>query len=310
MITRKPRIGLALGSGSSRGWAHIGVLHELAEHGIEADLIAGCSAGGVVGAAWASNNLDKVEDWARSMTWGSIWSAMDLSLFGSGGFIKGEKLLDAFASHGLTGRIEDLDRPFGCVATDLSTGRPVWLREGDVLQALRASISLPGMFLPVRRGDRWLIDGGVVDPVPVGLARAMGADSVIGVNLNSDLLLPQVKPTIQQEQEEGWLDRAKPYLPEPLLQKLISAQDPDQPEDQPGVLAVFSRMIDIMQSQITQARHAGDPPDVMLEPWLNHIALMEYDRADEAIEEGRACVRRALPQLRRVFHMLDLPEPQ
>ena len=186
------RIGIALGSGSARGWAHIGVLRALAEMGIYPGVVAGCSIGSLVGAAYASDQLDALEGWVNSLSWKDVLAYLDISLLG-GGLIQGEKLMK-FA-HQYLGELEIQSLPvsFGAVATDLDTGREIWLREGPLLDNIRASIALPRLFPPYKLDERWLMDGGLVDPVPIALCRAMGAEVVIAVNLNGDIVGKHLK---------------------------------------------------------------------------------------------------------------------
>ena len=170
------KVGLALGSGAARGWAHIGVIRALEEAGYKPDIIAGCSIGAFVGAACASGDLDMLEAWVGKLTWQDVLKLLDPSW--AGGLIKGEKLIDFFRQHFLDHDFSALAIPFACVATDLANGREVWLKEGSVAEAVRASIAMPGLFTPVERGDRLLVDGALVNPVPVSLCRSMGADVV------------------------------------------------------------------------------------------------------------------------------------
>ena len=183
---RKLRIGLALGSGAARGWAHIGVIRELQRNNIVPDIVCGTSIGALVGVAMASGELSALEDWVRSLKWQKVISYFDFTM--NGGLIKGEKLFEFFRENVRDRAIEDLDMPFGAIATDLANGREIWLREGSMFEAVRASISLPGLFTPVERDDVLLVDGGLVNPIPVSMCRALGADVVIAVDLNSDLL--------------------------------------------------------------------------------------------------------------------------
>ena len=182
----KLKIGLALGGGSARGWSHIGVIRALEEAGIEPDIVCGTSIGSLVGAAYAAGELDRLEGWVRSLTWQNVVSLLDVTV--TGGFIKGAKLVEFFGSRFKDTDISKLPKPFGAVATELVTGREVWLREGSVIESVRASIAVPGLFTPVARDGRLLVDGGLVNPVPVSLCRAMGADIVIAVELNADTI--------------------------------------------------------------------------------------------------------------------------
>lgn len=178
----KPRLAIAFGSGSARGWAHIGVLRALQQEGIVPDIVCGTSIGAFVGAVHASGELDALEGWVRGLTRRDVLGFFDVSL-ATGGLIKGDKLLGFAARLFLDETFDQLERPFACVATDLASGREVWLREGKVRDAVRASIALPGLLAPQLLDERYLVDGGLVNPVPVSLCRALGADLVIAVEL-------------------------------------------------------------------------------------------------------------------------------
>jgi NTE family protein len=302
MQQRQPRLGVALGSGSARGWAHIGVLKALAQAGIVPDIVAGTSIGALVGAAYASDRLERLEEWVTQIDWWEIIRYMDLRMGG----VEGERLMRAFSERVEDVPIETLARPFGAVATDLYTGREVWFQKGSLLEAVRASIALPGLFSPVQYRERWLVDGGLVDPLPVSLCRALGADQVIAVNLNGDIV---------GRHFSGRMSRRT--LPNPLLARLSAGwqavlgngsgavEKPVVAEEPPGLFDVMAGAINIMQDRITRARMAGDPPDVVLAPRLAHLGLMDFDHAGEAIAAGMECVRLHLPLLRDV---LDRPE--
>ena len=298
----KPKIGLALGSGSARGWAHIGVINALSEQGIKPDIITGCSIGALVAAAYAKGELDKLENWVRQLQWKEIVDLMDISFLG-GGFLKGDKLIDFFKTRTKDINIEELDIPFGAVTTDLDSGREIWLQEGSLLDAVRASIALPGLFTPVERKGRWHVDGGLVNPVPVSLCRAMGAEIVIAVNLNGDVVgkhrrnrEKEIAEARQQESEaeiELWdrfvtlFKNSVESKKETWLKELLGEKD-----NMPGMFEILAGSINIMQDRITRSRMAGDPADLMLSPRLAHIGLLEFDQADEVIAEGRASVER------------------
>ncbi len=283
---RKPRIGLALGSGAARGWAHIGVLRALAEQGMKPAVVAGSSIGALVGAAYVSETLDQLEDWVRGLTWRDVVRHLDVTLSG-GGFVRGERLMTSLIETIGATRIESLETPYAAVATELETGREVWLQKGKLLEAVRASIALPGLFTPTKLDDRWLVDGGLVNPVPVSVCRALGAEFVIAVNLNGGIVgkrFKQSEKTIFSEAEGAagsllstlGLTRARTILAE--------LWGPDEAE--PGIFDVTTTSINIMQDRITRSRMAGDPPDVVLAPDLGHVGLMEFHRAEEAIEAG------------------------
>lgn len=304
------RVGLALGSGAARGWAHIGVIRALAEIGIEPDIVAGSSVGAFVGAAYATDHLDTLENWVRSLNWKTILDYLDLTIL-EGGVIQGENLLQYLPDQINKSSIESLSRQFGAVATELYSGREIWFRSGPLVDGVRASIGLPGLFAPVKMGDRWLVDGGLVNPVPVSLCRAMGADIVIAVNLNGDILGKHRKrrspqpPDDQEEERPGtaFLDRISAQLKSrlqsnkyELLANLFSKS-----EHRPGMFEVLASSINIMQDRITRSRMAGDPPEVILSPRLAKLGLMEFDKAGSAIAEGHACVQRMRPALEQLL---------
>jgi NTE family protein len=300
-----PRIGLALGSGSARGWSHIGVIEALAEAGIEPDIICGCSIGALVGAAHVAGELPALKDFAQSLTWREIARMLDVRLSG-GGLIAGQEIVALLRKLKISAPIASYSKPFAAVATDLETGREIWLREGPIEEAVRASISLPGILSPTRHADRWLVDGGLVNPVPVSVCRALGADVVIAVNLNGDLVGRHALDNHERDAGTSgappeFLTRLVDQMPTALreqasaiLPKLVSTAPAS-----PGYFGVLMTSLNVMQDQITRARLAGEPPHVMLVPRLRHIGLLEFNRAAETIAEGRAVVEHALPLLRR-----------
>jgi NTE family protein len=269
MAKRRPRIGIALGAGSARGWAHIGVLRALTKEGIEPDVVCGTSIGALVGAVYANDTLPQLEEWVLALTWRRVMSYFDISF--SSGLLKGGKLFDYLRGGLLEKRIEDLRRPFAAVATDLANGREVWLREGMVAEAVRASIAMPGLFTPYLQGDRLLVDGALVNPVPVSLARALDADFVIAVDLSS--------------RSDG--------------RNLARAEG--RKAKTPGMVEVITSGLNIMSTRITRARMAGEPADAVIQPRLGGLGLLEYHRAAEAIAEGRAATQLAIPGIQRAL---------
>ncbi|CAM3546830.1 patatin-like phospholipase RssA [Parendozoicomonas haliclonae] len=287
------KVGIALGSGSARGWAHIGVLKELHAMGIEPDVIAGCSVGSFVGAIACMGYLDEFEDWVLSLNWREVWGLLDVSF--AGGLVRGDKLLSFFRESGIDRDIEEMPCVFGAVATELSTGQEHWLRTGKVLDAVRASCTFPGLFRPVSNEGRWMIDGGLVNPVPVSLCRALGADIIIAVDLNTHLVSRHAqtpheptKPQIIAEpgEELGAIDRIKSWF-------VSSGSHDEHEQDYPGIMEVMAASINIMQDRITRSRMAGDPPDILLSPRVMDIGMMDFDRARDAIHEGHEVVKGA-----------------
>jgi NTE family protein len=290
-VAQKPRLGLVLGSGSARGWAHIGVIRALAEAGVVPDVICGCSIGALVGAAYADGGLEKLEGWVSGLTLRDVMGLLDVGL--NGGLLKGDKLIDFFERHFVDRDFSELKLPFGCVATDLANGREVWLREGSVAAAVRASIAVPGLFQPVSRDSRLLVDGGLVNPVPVSLCRALGAEIVIAVDLGSDVVGSSLKRelAVEDQAEPGWTRR------------LLASLGLTRNGDLPSMTGVLATSIHIMQTRIARSRLAGEPADVLISPRLAHLALMDYHRGQEAMVEGRHAVKRMLPAIE---HLLSL----
>ncbi|RMG91329.1 MAG: patatin-like phospholipase RssA [Candidatus Dadabacteria bacterium] len=297
------RIGLALGSGSARGWAHLGVIRELERRGIRPDVVAGTSIGALVGAAYAMGKARALEAWVRRLTRWDVIRFLDVKLLG-GGLIEGERLRDFFLQHVPDTPIETLPIPYAAVATDLRTGREVWFREGSVAEAVRASVAVPGLFTPARVGQSWYVDGGLTNPVPVAVCRALGADVVIAVDLNTDLVARNFKP----EREEGllgggpvadWVRQAAARLPEAVRDRAgqMLASVFGEKDDRPGLVETVVASVNIMQARITRSRMAGDPPEVLITPRLGHIGLMEFERGEEAVREGREAVVRAAEAL-------------
>lgn len=295
------KVGLALGSGSSRGWAHIGVIHALHEAGIEVGWVAGTSIGSLVGAALALGRLDGLENFTRQLDWKQVLSYLDISLSKTG-LIDGDKISDYFRGHIDKVNIEDLAVPFRAVATDLNSGRQVVMGEGDLVAAVRASISVPGVFTLVSRDGRYLVDGGLVNPVPVSVVRDMGADFIIAVDLNHDLVGDKRRAgqPSSSESDPPHLVRAKSG--KGLADKLDGLGTPGlnplrrwlQRDPAPNIFEVLINSINIMSSRITAARLAADPPDLLIQPHLGHIRFLEFHRADEAIEEGHRVAARQL----------------
>jgi NTE family protein len=296
------RIGLALGSGSARGWSHIGILRALAEIGIEPDVVCGSSVGAIVGASCAAGNLDKLEAWVTSLTRTDVARFLDLNL-SLNGFVDAPRLRSFFGDYVCAEDvlIEELGRTFATVSTDLETGREFWFTEGSVLDAVWASMSLPALFPPIRHQGRWLVDGGLVNPVPVSVCRALGADIVIAVNLNGAVVGRHFLHRFEGKDEanEVTSDSLLSLVRKTVKSYSSSLFGSNATEDEaPGLFDAIIGSINIVQDRITRSRMAGDPPDVVLAPRLSHIGLMEFYRAREAIHEGRECVQRMLPEIR------------
>jgi len=306
---RKPRIGIALGSGAARGWSHIGVINALEERGISPDIITGTSIGSLVGAAYADNKLAELEAWVEELKWHDVISYFDISM--DGGFIAGKKLFRFLRENFYDKDITELGKPFGAVATNMDTGIEVWLREGPVMDAARASSSIPGFFTPVSHEDGWLLDGGLVNPIPVSLCRAMGADIVIAVDLNSSPMWSDesldsqtaVEPQSAQSSSDNAFVNQLTQLKNKIWPSDIGQSLLEKRDDVPSILEVLSRSLNIMQLRISRSRMAGDPPDVLIRPSLPDIDMLDFHRAAECIKEGEAAVLRMETQL-RYYHLM------
>jgi NTE family protein len=308
---RRPVIGLALGGGAARGFAHIGIVKTLIAHGIVPNVVVGTSIGAVVGGAYAAGHLDTLEEWARSLQPRNVLGYLDIRLNGSG-LIGGERLAAQLeASIGQT-LIEDLPLKFATVATEVRTGHEIWLTHGRMVDAMRASYALPGIFSPVLAGDRWLVDGALVNPVPVSAARALGAEIVIAANLSSDVFTHST--TIYSH----GASRAAPEIPIDAAApkrgfgRLFSAERTVKREffgggGRPGISSVMVDAFNIMQDRITRARLAGDPPDLLISPRVGQIGWFDFHRADDLIAHGARAAERAIASIQEAIHIL-VPE--
>jgi NTE family protein len=284
------KIGVSLGGGAARGWSHIGILKTLEAWGIKPDVVTGTSIGALVGAAYVSGKLTKLEQWVLELD--KLGTAKYFAINGSSkGFIN-RKRLQSFLSEYVTDEgldIEDLDLPFASVATDLHTGQEIWNKTGSVVDAVWASIALPGLFPAIKKDERWLIDGGLVNPVPVSTCRALGADVVIAVNLNSDLMGHFSQ---QSEPEPVIKEGSFKHKITSFITDYTDSLFGDTKEDVPDLRDAIAATIAITQDRITRSRLAGDPPDFMLSPKLAHIGLLEFYRGKEVIDLGVATIER------------------
>lgn len=296
--TARPTLGIALGGGAARGWAHIGVLKSLIAAGLEPDIVAGTSIGAVAGACFVTGRLKALEDFAAGLTRRRIFGFLDINFAGSG-LITGQRLGARLERHLQHFDIERLDRKFVAVATELGTGHEVWLNKGSLVNALKASFALPGIFRPVQINGRWLIDGALVNPIPVSVCRALGARIVIAVNLSNDVFS---KGAVIHDQE-AYADPSAPAddaeLPGSngraavhLLHRQIFGRS-----DAPGMSAVMMDAINITQDRIARSRLAGDPPDILIAPKTGSIGLFDFHRACEAIELGASATEKQIEEI-------------
>lgn len=298
-----PRIGLVLGGGAARGWAHIGVLRALEEAGIVPDVVSGTSIGAVVGGCYLSGHLDQLEDWARSITRRKVFSLLDIS-FGGSGLISGAKLVDLLEDALQETAIEDLDRKFICVATELKSGHEVWLRSGPLATAMRASFALPGIFEPIAIDGRWLVDGALVNPVPVSACRALDARCVIAVNLHNSMTargttIVDSKITRKDVPAETLPANSRKRSAKSLWRAQLVGRG-----DLPGIPGVMIESFNILQDRISRSRLAGDPPDILLGPRLGSVGFHDFHRAAEAIEIGYESAVRVVDDVHAQLEML------
>jgi NTE family protein len=334
------KIGLALGSGAARGWAHIGVIQALEEMGINIDIVTGCSIGSYVGATYASGKLPELAEWVESLTEWQVFTLMGVG-FHKGGLVSGLKVFKALQDNFSFETFDQLHKSFAAVATDLYSGREVNFISGSVIEAVKASCAIPGLFPPVMFNNRWLVDGGVVNPVPVNMCRMLGADIVIAVNLSADfrpqsLVNNQIdhgnnqKKTSDffkrsQQQIQQWFKKNDDTDPESLKRELVTDQEflteecfdilespnvePQKSDNisseshseippAPSIINAMTGSLDILSARVTRSRLAGDPPDILIEPQLRDFGMMEFYRATELVEHGRASVHRIADQIK------------
>jgi NTE family protein len=336
------KIGLALGAGAARGWTHIGIIEALEKLGVKIDVVAGCSIGAYVGAAYASGKLEGLKEWACSLSDWQVLALMGVGLR-RGGIASGQKVFDKLASEFCESTYEDMLKPFAAVATDLYTGREVVFNSGPIGDTIQASCAIPALFAPVAHGDRWLVDGAVVNPVPVNLCRQLGADFVIAVNLNADfrpLRLEKLRQDHEENQrktedfftksqnvlrqwfspdskedkaleknedkDEALSDTGELKTEEGIASDVIEKVEEEFTEvpakvnkrNPPGIMSVMSSSLEILQARVTRSRLAGDPPDILIEPQLTDVGIMEFHRAEELCAKGEETIARLAEQIR------------
>jgi NTE family protein len=299
-----PRVGVALGAGAARGWAHIGALRELKAMGLVADVVAGSSIGALVGGCFAAGRLDELEAFARSLNKRRVFGMLDFSFSGAG-LIGGDRLRVRLQESIGALLIEDLPLRFAGVATELGTGHEIWLRRGSLVEAMCASYALPGVFEPVRVGRRWLIDGAVVNPVPVSVARALGAERVIALSIAVD---GTGRGATRHDGIET--DTAEDEAP-PVMRRgsgLLRRGRTGAGGNAPGLASVIVNAFNITQDRLMRSRLAGDPPDVLINLKVGRIGVFEFDRADELIALGREAVRRARDEIAECFDLTPAAE--
>jgi NTE family protein len=306
----RPSIGLALGGGAARGFAHIGVMRTLRAHGIEPDVIVGTSIGAVVGGCYAAGQFENFEEWARGLNFRGMLGYFDLSL-SRAGLISGAQLARRLEAALGSTHIEDLKTRFAAIATEISTGHEIWLTHGRLVDALRASYALPGIFSPVRIGGRWLVDGALVNPVPVSAARSLGARLVIAVNLNSEMFARGA--TVSNHGSDDFDEQAHALETEGGgLRGMFGGKRALRRQFLGGSPSIPTVMVDafnVMQDRITRARLAGETPDVTNAPRNAPSGCVDFHRAEVAIRIGEDAAERAIEDIRNAIAALSQPEP-
>lgn len=298
------KIGLALGAGAARGWTHLGIIERLEALGIKIDIVTGCSIGAYVGAAYASGNLSKLKEWAFDL---SEWQVLRLLGIGisRGGLASGQQVFQLLEDEFSATHFADMRLPFAVTASDLYSGREVVFQEGRVVDAVRASCAIPALFAPVYHEGRWLVDGAVVNPVPVNLCRRLGADFVIAVNLSADFrpeMLDRHSAAhikAQQKTDNLLADNQS------LFKSWFSPDPKDDEPTPPGIMSVMSNSLDIMQARVTRSRLAGDPADILIEPHLRDIGLLEFEKAQALYAAGAEAVDRLEQQILYQLNYID-----
>lgn len=312
-----PKLGLVLGAGAARGWAHIGVLQVIEELGVKPDIVCGCSSGALVAASYVTGHLPTLTELVRSLTWRGALAYMDFTWNG-GGLIEGRRIVRFFENNVADIAIEHASPTFGAVATDLHSGRETWFTRGSIIDAVRASIALPGLLTPLRMRDRWLVDGSLVNPIPVSLCRALGADIIIGVSLNGDLVSrPQrglhhdLAPPLQQTNHSSswlrWLTRR--FEDETQRASSSTSRLLQKANGRPTYVEVIGQTLLVTQDFVSRVRLAADPVDVLIAPEVSHLGMLDFHRANETIEAGRRAALGVKEQILRAAGTLQPPLP-
>jgi NTE family protein len=304
-------IGLALGSGMARGFAHIGVLKTLNKHGIYPSIVAGTSIGALVGGSYLTGQLDELEDWAKSLNRFRIFSYLDFRVR-SAGLIGGNKLDKLLDKYFEGKKIEDLPHPFIAIAADLLTGHELWLRKGDLKEAMKASFALPGVFPPISRNHRNLVDGALVNPVPVSVCQALGARMTIAIDLHADIIGKAAKPGEGYQTVAGFDVYDENEVPEAQQKKFFGSGMAKRlfrrEENSPSLFGVMVSALTIIQDRITRSRLGGDPPDIHIKPHVGHVGMLEFERAEELIRLGEEATERAMPKIKVAMQVLLDPD--
>lgn len=280
MQANKKTVSLVLGSGGARGLTHIGVIRWLEEHNYEIKSISGCSIGSLIGGAYAAGKLDVLEQWMCSITKTDIVSLLDFSWGGSGLF-KGDKIINTLMDLIGNIQIEDLPIPYTAVAADIDAEKEIWLNSGSLFDAIRASVSLPLFFTPFDYNGIKLIDGGVLNPVPIAPAFNDTTDLTIAVNLGGfPIKAPKKERPSTQSSNASFQNKIEEFI-----QKMKAKSEDESPQNW-GMYEVADKAFDAMQSTIARQKLAAYPPDIEIEIPRNACGTLEFDRSAEMIALG------------------------
>ncbi len=318
-MSARKTVGLVLGSGASRGWAHIGIIEALVEAEIPIDFIAGCSVGAYIGALYASDSIESLKKFLLRMDGKKIFSYFDV-VFPRSGLLNGSRRVqELFSMHTNVSTFEELNIPLVMLATDLERGEKVIINSGKLIEGLRATMSFPGLFAPIQIKGRWLVDGGLVDPVPVGVARAMGAEVVIAVDLNSRIVSRTRSLralTVVEDREKLPAKRAGTVLDtrNELMKKMADFYENAENRFKnktsemfrrdsvtPDIIETVMTSVSIMQERITRINLAVDRPDILIQPRLGELKMMNFDQVSHAISEGYIGVQEQLEDIQNLL---------
>jgi NTE family protein len=291
----KKTVSLVLGSGGARGLAHIGVIRCLVDQGYEIKYIAGTSVGALIGGIYAAGKLDEYEHWVRELDRTDVVRLLDLS-FSRGALFKGEKIIDVLKKLVGNCNIEDLPLGFTAVATDLNTEREIWLNQGPLFDAIRASIAVPMVFEPVKSDKRLLVDGGLVNPVPIAPTLNDKSDKTIVVDLNAPAEGIQLQENEMEKEKDFHSEYRKKLVC--FIQDLFSSDD-DTQEDVSGFYDLLMRSMDAMQTTIANFRVAAYKPDVVIKIPRDVCDFFEFYKASELIEFGYKRTKESLDKIRQ-----------
>ncbi|MFO7984009.1 MAG: patatin-like phospholipase family protein [Desulfuromonadales bacterium] len=303
-MKQRKKIGLALGSGAARGMAHIGVLKVFEEENIPIDYISGTSFGAIIGALYASGvSVAQLEEVGKGVNWARLARLVD-PIFSTSGLIDGRKL-SVFLEDLLPRKnFEDLDIPLALTATDVESGEAIVIRRGNLLEALRAAVSFPGVFTPVAFGDRFLIDGGITNPIPIDVVRELGAEFAIGVctlqqvdKRSKETFLPVEKEKSEKSHFKEWLT---PLGLEEKFKKQWPFADRKEGDERrpPNIFRIFAQSVVIMENQIASLQLQQNHIDVLIRPPLGNMTLLEFNKSSDAIQSGENTARNHIEEVR------------